>query len=76
MSKKSVRVEVDTEKSLYYVTNGRLKKGIAKTTASMATKTFVCPACLEEESGVKLEFGEQKICQKCGSEMLESVPQD
>jgi hypothetical protein len=63
------KVEVDVEKSLGYQANGRLKKENVET-AKLAIKKFVCPDCQHEEEAAKKVFGEAKICQECGSVML------
>lgn len=68
------KIKIDKERSLYYATNGRLKPAEDTELAKEKfDKLFVCPNCMMEIEGKKIQFGEHKTCPKCEVEMLEQV---
>ena len=54
-----------------YKENGRFKKEEKKEKGHTNGKVFICTACTYSHTVPLVEFGEDTICKKCGSIMVE-----
>lgn len=67
------KLKVDIESSLGWQANGRLRPAKEKEHARKNVKIFYCMRCgVRKEIGKKM-FGEEVICEKCGSRMIQEL---
>lgn len=67
------KLMVDVEESLGWQENGRLKPADKKEYADKNIKIFYCLRCGNIREIGKKMFGEEIVCEECGSKMIQRI---